>query len=123
MAWTVPFHLLGINTSGDVGDVTLYTNKNQKVVAFPKDWRQEKISPARLRCRNRFRAAQASWQSLSDPAKQLLELACRILSIPMTGQNLWVSTALTGDHDAYRTVGLQAAIILPDPPPRVPDDV
>jgi len=119
VAWTPPPNILGLIVSGDVGDVTFYMNKNRKIVAFPKDWRQEKTSPARLRCRQRFAAAQATWRPLTRPQKQSLEKACRRLSIPMTGQNLWISTALTGDVAAYQTVQRQSGVPLPAPPDQV----
>lgn len=112
-----------MNTTGDLGDLTLYTNKNGKLVAFPKDWRQEKTSPARTRCRERFRLAQASWSTLDTSQKNQLEEACKKLSIPFTGQNLWISTALTGDLEAYSTVAVQSGINLPLAPEQIPLDV
>jgi len=120
MAWTFPPQLLALELSGDIGDVTYYQNKNKKTVAFPKDWRQEPTSPGRLAQRSRFKTAQAQWSSLTDLQKEALEQACRILSMPMTGQNLYISVALRADFGAYSTVASQSGVTLPPPPTYVP---
>jgi hypothetical protein len=120
MAWTPDINMLGLQVSGDIGDVTIYQNKNFKHVTFPKDLHQESASPARVAQRNRFRSAQAQWSSLTDPQKNSLEEACRQLSMPLTGQNLYISTALTNDVPSYQTVANQSGITLPPPPVFVP---
>jgi len=120
MAWSLPPGLLAMELSGDIGDVTYYLNRNLKTVAFPKDWRQEKTSPSRLRQRARFRAAQLQWMSLESSEKTVLEEACRILSMPLTGQNLYVSVGLTGNIASYETVADQSGLTLPPAPLYVP---
>lgn len=120
MAWTFQPDLLGLQISGDIGDVTYYVNKNQKVVAFPKDWRQEATSPARAAARERFRLAQAQWADLTNEQKETLENACRKLVMAMTGQNLYISVALKNDMEAYETVERQSGLTLPPPPDFVP---
>jgi hypothetical protein len=45
--------------------------------------------------------------------KESLELACRLLSLPLTGQNLYVSVQLKNDVDAYATVEMQSGVQLP----------
>lgn len=113
MAWTIPWNLLGIVISGDIGDVTIYRNKNGKVVPFPKDMHQEATSPLRAWSRNRFRVAQANWAALTDDQKADLEAACRSLSLPLTGQNLYISVQLRNRQSHYKTIERQSGITLP----------
>jgi len=120
MAWTPPMSCLALQLSGDIGDVTYYQNKNMKHVAFPKDLHQEQASPARLAQRERFKTAQAAWATLTVSQKQNLEEACRVLSMPLTGQNLYISTALTADCQSYETVETQSGLTLPPAPDYVP---
>lgn len=120
MPFALPPELIALEVTGDIGDYTLYRNKNYKTVVFPKDWRQDKQSPARETQQTRFKNAQASWSSLDPSEKNNLEEACRQLSMPLTGQNLWIHTALTNDKEGYLTVQSQSGISLPAPPIFVP---
>jgi len=113
MARTTPFHLLGLRIDGDLGPYTIYRNKNNKVVVFPKDFRQEKTSVERQRARDRFRTAQQLWSSLTAAEKTVLEDACRKLSLALTGQNLYISCSLRADPDGYHTVARQAHVEFP----------
>lgn len=120
MAWTMPPNLIALEVSGDIGDLTFYRNKNHKTVAFPKDFRQENPSEKRLAQQERFRNAQSQWADLTAEQKNALEEACRQLSMPLTGQNLFISVALRGDFEAYQTVANQSGISLPPAPIYVP---
>lgn len=113
MPWTVPWNLIGLEVSGDVGPLTIYRNKNRKKVAFPKDFRQEQASEARLRQRERFRQAQANWKALTDEEKQALEACAHTLSLCATGQNVYISVSLRHDQSGYTTLSRQSGIELP----------
>jgi len=114
MAWTVPWNLIGMEVSGDVGDYTIYTNRFQKKVAFPKAPPKEPPSELQIIQRASFKAAQKSWMDLTDQEKTNLENATKKLSMPLTGQNLWISALLKSDFQAYLTVQNQSGIILPE---------
>ncbi len=116
MAFTLPPDLLALRISGDIGDFTIYQNKNQKTVVFPKDFRQDAVSEKRQRQQTRFGTAQAQWKSLTISQKGALEEACCQLSMAMTGQNLYISVALRGHFEAYQTVANQSGVSLPPPP-------
>ncbi len=113
VAWTIPWNLIGLAVSGDVGDVTIYRNKNQKVVVFPKDMRQDKQSARRLEQQSRFRIAQSNWSALTNQEKQDLEKMSKILYLPATGQNVYISVQLRNDVEGYETLSRQSGVDLP----------
>jgi hypothetical protein len=113
MAFTIPFQILGAQVSGDLGGYTIYTDMKGQKVVFPKSPPEKPPSSAQLFYRARFTAAQSNWKALSLADKESLELACRRLSLPMTGQNLYVSVQLKNDVDAYATIEMQSGIQLP----------
>jgi hypothetical protein len=115
VAWTVPWNLIGLTVSGDVGDFTIYTDRYGKKVAYPRQPPEVPRTPAQATQRDAFAAAQSSWAALTPAEKASLEDACRVLSLPLTGQNLWISTVLRRDRPAYETVAQQSGITLPDP--------
>lgn len=116
MAFTVPWQLMGIWVSGDIGGLTIYTDKHGRKVAFPKAPPKEPPSPAQVHQRQRFQAAQAAWKSLSSEDKQQLETATIRGSIVMTGQNLFISVSLRNDNDALITLARQTNTQLPTVP-------
>lgn len=115
MAWSVPWNLIGLQVSGDVGGFTVYTDRYGQKVVFPKSPPEEPPSEKRIAQRNRFKLAQEDWQSLDQQTKADLEEMCRRASVPLTGQNLWIHSALTNDADAMRTLMDQTGITTPVP--------
>lgn len=113
MAWTVPWNLMGMAISGDVAGLTIYTDRFNRKVAFPKSPPKKPPTPAQVIQRARFKEALADWSALPVSSRHNLEQATLRTGIVMTGQNLYVSTALTGDHTAYSTVERQSGLTLP----------
>lgn len=114
MAWTVPWNLIGMAISGDVAGLTIYTDRFNRKIAFDKAPPKKPPTPAQVIQRERFKLAMADWSALTDQQKLALEQAVLRTSIVMTGGNLYVSTALTGDFHAYATVSAQSGVTLPD---------
>lgn len=114
MAWSIPWNLLGLAVSGDVGDLTIYSDKYNRKVVFPKDFRQDKQSTARIAQQTRFAQAQAAWQALSAAEKEALEEMARRLSLAATGQNVYISVQLRNDVNGYVTLERQSGITLPN---------
>lgn len=102
--------------SGDIGGLTIYTDRFNKKVSFPKSPPKEPASQRQLDQRLRFREAQVSWAALTDQVKKDLEDMCRQANVPMTGQNIWIHTAMKHDFTAYQTLQNQTGISVPDPP-------
>lgn len=116
MAFTVPWQIMGLQVSGDVGDETIYTDRFGKKIAFPKAPPEKPPTNLQILQRTAFKNAQARWMQLTAPEKKNLEDACRKLSIPITGQNLYMHTIMKLDFSAYATVQRQSGINLPTLP-------
>ena len=116
MAYTVPWQLMGIWVSGDVGDFTIYTDRFGRKVVFPKSPPKKPASKAQISHRARFKTAQSAWNDLSDSDKARLEEATLKSGIVMTGQNLYISVAMKNDQTALDTVSRQTGISLPTIP-------
>ena len=114
MAYTVPWQLMGIWVSGDIGGLTIYTDRFGRKVAFPKSPPQEPPSEAQVHQRDRFRRAQVAWKALTDAEKTQLEIASVRGSLVMTGQNLFMSVAMRDDNIALQTLAKQTDTILPN---------
>jgi len=116
MAWSVPWNLLGLQVSGDVGGFTIYTDRFGRKTVFPKAPPEKPPSSFQLDVRRRFKSAQAAWSALSSEEKANLESACTKTSLPLTGQNLYLSIALKNDQDGRLTIQRQSGITLPEIP-------
>jgi hypothetical protein len=110
----IPASLLGFWVSGDLAGYTIYTTAKGRKVFYPESPAIQEPSVAQARCRNRFRVAYLNWKDLQPTEKKALEDACRALNLCLTGQNLWISTQLTGQLDRYHTVALQSGLPLPE---------
>lgn len=116
MAYTIPWNLIGLSVSGDFADLTLYTDRFNRKVAFPKAPPEKPPTAQQTAQRSRFTQAQAAWKALDQSQKDSLEEATKKGSLVMTGQNLYISVALMNDTTALKTLERQTGIILPDVP-------
>ncbi len=117
MAWTVPWNYIGLEVSGDVGNLTIYTNKNGKKVAFPKSPPKEPPSERQVNQRLKFKNGQKAWTNLTDQVKSNLEEATKKVNAPLTGQNIYISSHIRKNNDDLITFERQSGITLP----RVPE--
>lgn len=113
MAWSIPWNLIGIEVSGDIGGLTIYTNRFGKKVAYPKSPPKKSPSPRQIVARDNFRTAQAAWSILQAEEKTNLEDATKKLSAPLTGQNLFVSAVIRQSNNDLVTFENQSGINLP----------
>ena len=116
-ALTIDPSLLGFQIAGDLGALTLYTNKRGKIVAFPRAKPCKPPSPLQIVQRRRFAFAQQAWSELSTAEKQAYELTTNRLSLCMTGANLWIHFCLSGKAGLWRTLQRQSGITLAPPIP------
>ncbi len=112
MAYTIPWEMLGTWVSGDVGGITIYTDRFGRKVAFPKSPPDKPPSEEQIAIRARFKTAQANWKALTDVEKGKLEAAMIKANAVMTGQNFFISISLTNDQTAKETVERQTGISL-----------
>lgn len=113
MAWTVPWNLIGMEVSGDIDGLTIYTNRFGKKVAFPKAPPKEPPSARQIIQRAAFKTAQAAWMNLSGTQKTSLEDATKKVSAPLTGQNLYISSIIRNSNSDLITFESQSGITLP----------
>lgn len=118
MAWSVPWQLMGLEVSGDIGDLTIYTDRFGKKVAYPKAPPKEPPSFLQIIQRQRFADGQAAWMALDPDEKDALERATKKVSAPLTGQNLFISTYMRADSADLQTFSSQSGILLPARIPR-----
>lgn len=118
MAHQPPQNLLayiGFLVWGDIGPLTLYKNRQKKLVAFKKTWPEGPASPAQTALRDAFRAAAAAWQALTNAQRAQWELATKRTSLCMHGYDLFVHHQIVHDDDAIRTVARQSGTTLLPP--------
>lgn len=116
MAWSVPWNLIAMYLSGDVGGYTVYSDRYGRPTWFPKDTPSRPPSTEQQVLRSRFKQAQSNWKAADETTRRNYETATRLLSMPLTGQNLWISVSMRHDTSGLETVAAQSGLILPTPP-------
>ncbi len=112
----IPLSMLAFDISGDLGPLTMYRNKNGRLVAFPRSPPKRQPTPAQLTQRKRFTDAMTAWNGLSIDEQLAYERVTLALSLPLTGLNLWIHFCLIHDSQAHTTLELQSGILLADSP-------
>jgi len=117
MAFTYPIDLLGFTVSGDIGGLTAYTDRFGKKVFYPKAPPDKPPSPMQAKLRAAFKSAQAEFMGLSPQAKIDWEVLISRSGLCMTGQNLFIHTAMIKDFDVLETIERQAKqnVVHPSP--------
>lgn len=118
MAFTVPLQFMGITVSGDLADVTIYTDRYGRKTAYPKAPPKCPPSERQVIQRARFAAAITDWRDLAIAIRLNWELASLRSSICMTGHNLYIHFALVQHDGVRKTLERQTGITLPAPIPR-----
>jgi hypothetical protein len=104
---------MGFSVTGDMGWTTWYTRANGQKVFFPKYLLDGKIkTPARIAARDRWRNAAAAWRALTSAKRQAWTNACKSLSLPATGYNVFLYWQTSGNDAAIHTIERQSGINL-----------
>lgn len=117
MPYTVPWNLLGLIVSGDIGDFTIYTDRHMRKEVFPRAPPKEPPTARQIARRQAFARAVRNYKSLTPEETAQWENVTRMLSMPLTGQNLFISLSFSQDNDSLITLNRQAATTLTLPPP------
>ena len=107
--------VLGLVQWGDIGPLTLYKNKQKKLVAFIKTWPKGPASPKQKLYRDRFRAAAIAWKALTPAKRHQWELASQRASLAMCGYALYVHHQTMKDDEAIKAVQRQTSTNLIPP--------
>jgi hypothetical protein len=93
----------GIDLAGDIGPLTVYTNRNRKLVAFPRSPPKEPPTPSQVRQRNRLSLAVQRWHLLPQATRDAWTGLATAIAIVMSGYNLYIGLSLNPDDDALAT--------------------
>lgn len=110
--------LIGLLTWGDLGPLTIYRSRRNRLVAYPKAPPDKPPSPSQTAWRNALRTAAAAWHTFSPTYKPNWDRACRRLSLPITGYNLFIAWQIRPDRSVIATIERQSGLaLLPPTPP------
>ena len=106
---TAPFipRLLGLSPTGDLGPLTIYTNKRGRIVAYPKAPPKEPPTYWQKRMRNRFRLSGNAWRNTPKAKQKQWQLAAHRTGAAITGYNLFLYYQLTNDLATIQTIQRQ----------------
>lgn len=107
---------LGLQVSGDIGPLTIYTDKYNQKIPFPKSPPKHPVSINQLLQRSRFAQAQRWWKDQTAAVKANYETLALKGGLAMTGQNLAIHVALKNDSEFLKTLMRQQDITVPIPP-------
>lgn len=108
--------LLGLQVSGDIDGLTIYTNRRGRIVWYPFAPPEKPPSEAQLRQRARFRVAQENWKLESATTRKNWEILVHRNSLPLTGQNLYISASLLPEPDKLARLASHAHLAISQPP-------
>ncbi len=112
----VPANVLGLIVKGDVADITIYTDRYGRKVAYKKSPPKKAPSALQTVQRARFAEAVTNWKALSTDVKTLWENISLRTSLYMTGHNLWIHVSLQSATLLLATLQRQSGITVDDPP-------
>lgn len=115
MPYADPVSCLGLIVSGDLGGLTIYTDRWGRKIAFAKSPPQKPATALQRMHRDRFRAAQQQYMALSPQVKADWENLVRRTCLCMTGQNLYIHLATKSAPRDLATLINQSGIYV-DPP-------
>lgn len=98
---------LGMRPTGDLGPLTIYTNKRNRMVAFPKAPPEKPASMFQNAQRNRFRAIGRLWQTLTKEQRDDWQTAADRAGLYCTGFNLFLYFEITRDQSSIQTIERQ----------------
>lgn len=98
---------LGMRPTGDLGPLTIYTNKRGRMVAFPKAPPLKPASMFQNAQRNRFRAVGRLWQTLTQDQRNEWQEAADAAGLYCTGFNLFLYYEITRDEASITTIERQ----------------
>jgi len=104
--------MLGFAVGGDLGDLTMYTRKNGRLVWFPRTVPKKPASVAQCYARARMTFHAMVWRATLPWKKALWKQATDKLSLAMHGYDLWQHYAWKADIDFLNTILIQTGIDL-----------
>jgi len=104
-AFLAPF---GLFPSGDIGPLTLYTDRDRQVVAYPRAPPTRPPSYMQQRQRRVWEAAAASWRTTPPTARSNWDRVCRANGIPLSGHQLFMHLHTTIQRESLEVLAARA---------------
>jgi len=104
--------LLGLNSQGDLGALTVYTSATGKLIIFPRAPPLNPPSIEQIYQRQLVVAAARAWNELTTAEKSNWEKAAKRASLKITGYNLFTYWSITHDSAPIQTIEAQTGISL-----------
>ncbi len=117
MALGIPPNIIGLLVSGDIDGLTIYTDRHNRKVAYPKRPPKEPPTQMQVDVRNRFGSAQAEYMGLTPSEKADYEFLTKAVGLCMTGQNLFIHVAMKRTQATLDTLQQQTGISVIAPTP------
>lgn len=108
--------MIGLLVTGDIGDVTIYTDRWGRKIAFDKAPPLEPPSAIQLWQWQRWRSAIDAWRSLAPDQKLAYSAAARRVKALANGPSLWIYLCFRQDHGEWKTICRVTRISLVQPP-------
>lgn len=106
---------LGLNVQGDIGPMTFYTSKRNKLVGFLRAPPLNPPSEKQETMREFFRTCARAWRASGAANRQQWQQACDRCNLWISGYNLWVWFSRTRNESALRTIEQQSGLSLTRP--------
>ena len=99
--------LLGLIAWGDIGELTMYKSRQNRVIIFTKTWPKKPPSPGQVAQRAKMTAGAVAWQALTPATRAQWELASKRCSLCMNGYHAFQHFHMTPDATALATLERQ----------------
>ncbi len=107
--------LMGLTVSGDIGGVTIYTDRWQRKISYEKSPPQKPASAWQRTLRDKFGDAVRQYVALSTSEKAAWELLANKSHLCMTGQNLLIHVAMKDAFGLLDTLMAQTGVTVTPP--------
>jgi hypothetical protein len=105
---------LGLYPAGDLGELTLYTDRDRQVVCYPRAPPTRPPTFMQQRQRRIWSAAAESWRTEPAEIKTNWDKLCRRNGIPLSGHQLYMRLKTTIQRESLTVLAARAGIALAD---------
>lgn len=105
--------LIGLKIQGDLGPITCYTSKRNRVVWYLKAPPKDPPSWQQVDQRNLFQMIGWAWQALGAINQTVWNAAAAAANLRISGFNLFSYLYVTGDESVIETIEHQTGLSLP----------
>lgn len=110
------YELLGFSMQGDLGGMTCYTSKRNKVIWFVKSPPLEPASPTQRAIRNIFVLNANVWRGFTAEQRATWSLAANAAKLRIHGYDLFTWFMRHRDRATLATIERQSGIAIHTPP-------